>query len=89
MKKLIIPAAAALALAVAPAWADDSETRVEHRVEQKTDGLTTQRRSVEMESQTEQADDDRTTSVKRQESVTAGPGVVEKRTEQHIEHEED
>ena len=89
MKNLVIPMAAALALSVGPVWADDSETHVEHRVEQKTEGLTTQRRSVEMESETETDDDERTTSVQREESVSAGPATVQKRTEEHIEHEED
>jgi hypothetical protein len=89
MKNFVIPVAAALALAVAPAWADDSETRVEQRVEQKSDGLTTQRRAVETETETDRDDETTTTSVQRDERVSAGPGTVEKRTEKSVEIDED
>jgi hypothetical protein len=90
LNKLIIPTAAALALAVAPAWADDSETRT--RVEQRTetDGpmLGTERsRSVETRTQHDD-DDDTTTTIKRDERLSAGGNTVEKRTEEKVEHDD-
>lgn len=91
MKKLLIPAAAALVLAVGPAWADDSESRttVEQRTETNGPGLDTQRsRSVETRTQHDD-DDETTTSVRRDERLSAGGGTVEKRTEERVEHDDD
>lgn len=89
MKKLVIPVAAALALSVAPAWADESETRVEQRTEQRTDGLTGEtQRSRTVETKTDH-DDDTETTVHRDSRLSAGGGTVEKKTEERVEHNDD
>jgi len=89
MIKILIPlAAAALVMTGSPAWADDTETRTEERVEQKTDGIGTQRtRTVESETNTD--DDGEESTVRREESVKTGAGTVEKKTEQTVEHNDD
>lgn len=88
MIKILVPvAAAALFLTGTPSWADtETETRTEERVEQKTDGLGTQRtRTVDSETET----DDGTKSVRREETVKAAPGAVEKKTEETVQHDDD
>lgn len=92
MKKLLIPAAAALVLAVGPAWADDSETRttVEQRTE--TNGPTVgaeHSRSVETRTQHSDDDDESKTTVRRDERLTTGSGTMERTTEKRVEHDED
>lgn len=92
MKKLIVPTAAALVLAVAPAWADDSETRT--RVEQRTETSgpvmgTERSHSVETRTQHESDDDESKTTIRRDERLSAGGSTVEKKTEEHVEHEDD
>ena len=92
MKKLVIPVAAALALSVAPAWADsDTSVRTEERVEQKRSpfGDTETTRSVE--SRTESDGDERSAhSVQREETVNMGGlGTVQKKTEKRVETSED
>lgn len=90
MTKLMIPVAASLLLSVAPAWADlDTETRVEERVEEKSNGLASQRtRTVETETEKE-TDDDESTTVRRKETIEADGDTVERTVEQKTEHSDD
>jgi hypothetical protein len=92
MKKLLIPAVAALVLTVGPAWADDSESRttVEQRTETSGPVLGTQHtRSVETKTQHDDDDDEGTTSVRRDERLTTGSGTMERTTEKRVEHDDD
>jgi hypothetical protein len=84
MTKLMIPVAASLLLAAAPAWSDtDSETRTEERVEQNTGVLGTERtRTVE----TERESDDDPRSVRREETTRTDGGSVDKRVEERVDH---
>lgn len=86
MTKLVIPVAASLLLSVAPAWADlDSETRVEER----SNGIASQRtRTVETETEKE-TDDEESTTVSRKETVEADGDTVERTVEQKTEHTDD
>lgn len=92
MKKLLIPAAAALVLTVGPAWADDSESRttVEQRTETNGPAMGAEHsRSVETRTQHDDDDDESETSVRRDERVTTGGGTMERTTEKTVEHEDD
>ena len=92
MKKLLIPAAAALVLSVGPAWADDSETRttVEQRTETNGPAIGSERsRSVETRTQHDDDDDGSTTTVRRDERLSTGSGTMERTTEKRVEHTDD
>ena len=87
MNKFVIPVAASLLLSAAPAWADETETRTEERVEERSNGIATQRsRTVETEGE---IDDDDSTTVRREESVKSDGDTVEKTVEQKTEHSDD
>jgi len=86
MTKFLIPLAAALVLTVGPALADDSETRIEERVE-KSDGFDTRSatRSVEIE----RDNDDESKTVEREEKIETDDGTVERSVEERVEHSDD
>lgn len=89
MKKLLIPAAA-LVLAVGPAWADDSESRttVEQHSETTAPMVGTERsRSVETRTQHDDDDDESKTTIRRDERLSTGSGTMERTTEKSVEHE--
>ena len=90
--KLLIPAAAALVLAVGPAWADDSESRttVEQRTETNGPGMAAEHsRSVETRTQHDDDDDESKTTVRRDERLSTGGGTMERTTEKSVEHTDD
>ena len=91
MKKLLIPAAA-LVLAVGPAWADDSESRttVEQHSETTAPMVGTERsHSVETRTQHDDDDDESKTTIRRDERLSTGNGTMERTTEKRVEHEDD
>ncbi len=84
--KIVMPFAASLLLAVAPAWADDyeSETRVEERVERQGDADIDERRTERSyQAEREDAFGTRTESQKstQEEVIDGGDVDIERRTE--------